>query len=135
LRTRGLEIRIDHRSLEAQGIEREPTSHLGPAVSAMERRGMETEVGKCVGREMQAAAQGRLERGRLERSVLDLSGDLQAAQQERGQGPAASQAADVTHEESPAPVQKRGRFEGLQLGRGALKLSMHELGRGRGLSR
>jgi hypothetical protein len=31
--------RIDHRSLEAQGIDREPTIHLGPAASAIERRG------------------------------------------------------------------------------------------------
>ena len=51
LHEHGHEIRIDHRSLEAQGIEREPTSHLGPAVSGMERRGIETEVGKRLDRE------------------------------------------------------------------------------------
>jgi hypothetical protein len=31
--------RVDHRSLDAQGIDREPTEHLGPAASAIERRG------------------------------------------------------------------------------------------------
>jgi hypothetical protein len=46
LKEHGIEARIDHRSLEAQGIEPEPQSHLGPAVSGMERRGIETEVGK-----------------------------------------------------------------------------------------
>src|SRR5208282_1096662 len=44
----GIEQRIDHRSLAAQGIEREPTTHLGPAVSGLERRGIETEVGARV---------------------------------------------------------------------------------------
>ena len=34
----GLEIRIDHRSLAAQGIERLPSLHLGPTVQAMEAR-------------------------------------------------------------------------------------------------
>lgn len=38
--------RVDHRSLEAQGIDREPTAHKGPAVTEMERRGIQTEVSK-----------------------------------------------------------------------------------------
>jgi hypothetical protein len=33
----GRSERIDHRSLKAQGIEREPTKHLGPAATAIER--------------------------------------------------------------------------------------------------
>lgn len=41
----GLSQRVDHRSLEAQGIERQPTVHLGPAATAMERRGAESELG------------------------------------------------------------------------------------------
>mgnify|MGYP003375023113 CR=1 FL=1 len=35
----GHKERIDHRSLEAQGIERMPTVHLGPAATAIQRRG------------------------------------------------------------------------------------------------
>ena len=35
--------RIDHRSLAAQGIDREPGVHLGPNVHAMELRGLQTE--------------------------------------------------------------------------------------------
>jgi len=43
----GLDSRIDHRSLEAQGIaDRPPTEHLGPAASALERRGIDTERGE-----------------------------------------------------------------------------------------
>lgn len=34
----GRSERIDHRSLAAQGIEREPTTHLGPTATAVERR-------------------------------------------------------------------------------------------------
>ena len=31
----GQEVRIDHRTLDAQGIEREPTKHLGPAIAGI----------------------------------------------------------------------------------------------------
>ena len=33
------DIRVDHRSFKDRGIEREPTTHLGPAATEMERRG------------------------------------------------------------------------------------------------
>lgn len=42
----GCPERVSHKSLEAQGINREPTSHLGPAATAMERRGIQTERGE-----------------------------------------------------------------------------------------
>lgn len=42
LRLAGHEARIDHRTLEAQGIDRLPTTHLGPSVAAMERKGIST---------------------------------------------------------------------------------------------
>src|SRR5258708_4934146 len=82
----GIDAHIDHRSLKDQGIEREPTVHQGPAVHAMEQRGIETEVGF----RLQDQARERLERaqelGRLEReaqqltqSVLVLDQDIQAA--------------------------------------------------------
>ena len=37
--------KIDHRSLEEQGVHREPTKHLGPVATQMERRGIRTERG------------------------------------------------------------------------------------------
>ena len=90
----GIEARIDHRSLTAQGIEREATSHLGPSVSALERRGIETAVGQRLKREGLEAAQRRLERaaelGKIEReqrelsrSILDLSGNIVQARRQR----------------------------------------------------
>ena len=41
----GYEITAEHRSFERQGIELLPTIHMGAAVTAMERRGIQTEVG------------------------------------------------------------------------------------------
>ena len=42
---KGLPCRVDHRSLETQGIDRLPTIHEGPAVRAMEARGVVTDKG------------------------------------------------------------------------------------------
>ena len=53
----GHAIRIDHRSLEAQGIERLPSLHLGPTVQAMEARGIETERGAEARRRAQVNVQ------------------------------------------------------------------------------
>lgn len=89
LRENGIEARVDHRSLKDQGIEREPTSHMGPAVAAMERRGVKTEVGKRIEDEVAdrlacARAEGDKERelAQANRSVIDLSGDLAAAKRD-----------------------------------------------------
>lgn len=38
--------RIDHRTLKEQGIDRVPTKHMGPAATAMERRGIKTDKGR-----------------------------------------------------------------------------------------
>jgi hypothetical protein len=38
----GVRERVNRRTLKAQGIHREPTRHLGPTASAMERRGVRT---------------------------------------------------------------------------------------------
>lgn len=40
----GLPVRVDHRSFEAQGIDREPESHLGPAAHAMKKRGDDSRI-------------------------------------------------------------------------------------------
>ena len=116
----GHEIRIDHRSLEAQGIEREAGSHLGPAVAAMERRGMETEVGRRIAWELEAAAQHRLERaaelGKVAResreitaSIIDVSGNLEAAKREREWVREPEKAQDRTPARSLEELQKEGR--------------------------
>jgi len=45
LEANGRPERVDLRSYEAQGIDRIPTVHMGPAVTAMERRGIQTDIG------------------------------------------------------------------------------------------
>ena len=96
LREAGIEARVDHRTLEAQGIDREPTRHLGPAATGYERRtgepsrkrmDFEAEIADRLARAKEA---GELERqGRqIDRGILDLSGDLEAAKRERDRQPA-----------------------------------------------
>ena len=90
LRQHGVNERIDHRSLEAQGIKRQPTQHLGPAVSGLVRRGADSDVARRMGEEANARLFAARETGRIERelaeagkSILDLSGDLADAIRER----------------------------------------------------
>jgi ATP-dependent exoDNAse (exonuclease V) alpha subunit len=41
----GSDARVDHRSLEARGIDREVSGHMGMAATAMERKGKRTRIG------------------------------------------------------------------------------------------
>ena len=45
-RKRGLDVRIDHRSYERQGVDLLPTIHEGATVRAMEKKGIRTEKGE-----------------------------------------------------------------------------------------
>jgi len=86
LEEHGVDARIDHRSLEAQGEVREPTYHKGPAVTAIERRGEQARVSERIhediGERLKIAAElGRLEResNELARSIVDTTTELKAA--------------------------------------------------------
>ena len=128
LHAQGHDIRVDHRSLEAQGIEREPGSHLGVAVSGMERRGIETEVGKRIASEQeaalerlqQAAAWGQRERNQelaLSTSMLSVSSDLESAKRERDQmlQKQSDQSRESSHAKVPSieELQREGREQWL----------------------
>ncbi len=91
LRENGLEARVDHRSLEAQGTEREATRHLGPAASGYERRTgqpshkrlhFEQDATERLARALTAGVLDRLGR-QIDRTIIDLSGDLAAALADR----------------------------------------------------
>ena len=116
----GHAARVDHRSLEAQGLDREPTRHKGPAITALERRGLEAHVGRRLSEEQRLEAQARLERaaerGRLERegrelkaSIIDVSGDIAAAKRERDQVRARSPVRNLEE------LQKEGREKWLAM--------------------
>ena len=62
----GFDARVDHRSLEAQGIDREAMRHRGPAVSGIEARGEEAQV--SVRREAERVERAR-ERAAVEAEV------------------------------------------------------------------
>jgi ATP-dependent exoDNAse (exonuclease V) alpha subunit len=57
----GYDERVDHRSLEAQGIDREPTVHLGVEATALERRKTQSKMGN-LNREAEARNAAKLER-------------------------------------------------------------------------
>ncbi len=66
----GLDVRVSYKSLAAQGIDREPTRHLGAATIALEQRGVQTDRGDkhreilARNRERELERQRRLERSR-----------------------------------------------------------------------
>lgn len=63
---KGLEVRVSHESLEVQGIDREPTRPLGRAATALERKGIRTEVGNR-NREIVTRLKEKEEEARLRR--------------------------------------------------------------------
>lgn len=86
----GHAVRVDHRSLEAQGIDRVPSTHMGPVVAGMARRGVSSAVSQRVAAEVhdrleRPRAAGELERQtvQLDRAIIDTSGDLAAARRDR----------------------------------------------------
>ena len=113
LRDAGIEATVDHRSLKAQGIDREPTRHLGPTASAIERRTGDVsrrrlDFDQAVTERLTRAKElGQLERERetLQSSILDLSGDLAAAKAERDR--VASEASKRAVEASQASMASR----------------------------
>jgi len=99
--------RVDHRSLAAQGEDREPTMHQGPAITAIERRGEIALVAERVRAEVTERLQRAAELGRLEResqdlarSIIDTSTELRTALAARDQTPRPS--LDETRREAQA---------------------------------
>jgi hypothetical protein len=112
--------RIDRRSLKDQGIDREPTVHLGPHATDLERRGIRSDLGD-INRRIEVAYLRGLEERRLlaalDRSVIDTRTDLASAMRERDQARRASPgitegwAADAlpTSEPDESATSQRGR--------------------------
>jgi ATP-dependent exoDNAse (exonuclease V) alpha subunit len=57
-----LDARVDHRTLQAQGIEREPRPHIPRAAFEMERHGYHSVVAERIRAEYQARVEARLQR-------------------------------------------------------------------------
>ncbi len=72
----GHDAQIDHRSLAAQGEDRDPTVHKGHIVTAIERRGESAHVAERVREEVAERLQRAAELGRLERESQHLARDI-----------------------------------------------------------
>lgn len=89
LERHGHTARIDHRSLAAQGIDREPTQHLGPAATGYERRTGEpswlrqVREAEAAQARLEAAAQAAAQAAPIDAEVIDLETQLRAAVAER----------------------------------------------------
>lgn len=79
LERQGHAVRVDHRSLKAQGIDREPEKHLGPKRA---RSLSQADISVLLERR---AAEGQLERANQAVSLIDLSGDIAKARAERAE--------------------------------------------------
>jgi hypothetical protein len=79
------DVRVDHRSYKERGIAKEPTTHLGPAATEMERRGETSERGDINREAAQANRQAKQNEALVaERNMLDQA---IAAERERISSP------------------------------------------------
>ena len=85
----GHAVQIDQRSLTARGIDREPTTHLGAAATAMERRGQKSELGGV----NRAVEQRNTERRQLTGKLIDLQAERERRQHQQEQKALAEKAA------------------------------------------
>jgi hypothetical protein len=80
---KGLEERIDHRTLRAQGIDREPTIHLGHEAWALEKKGRRTERGdrnrEIQQRNADRAAEKAERRQELTETTSNINNDKRSA--------------------------------------------------------
>lgn len=75
---KGLDCRIDHRTLEAQGVEMLPTIHEGPTVRAMEQKGKVTEVGsynKMIRKNNYSIQKFKSEIAKLDKAIFELKAE------------------------------------------------------------
>ena len=106
----GHESRVDHRTLEAQGLDREPSRHLGPAATAMERRGQQTD--RALNAPDREQGEDR-ERGandfgkRAEAADLDVKARYAAWKENQAQAKAAERQAQEREREAARLAQER----------------------------
>lgn len=73
LERHGHPSRVDHRSLEVQGIDREPSQHLGPHAHQMEQRGKPSRIGN----DNRATDQRNQDRAALRQSAVLVNLDIE----------------------------------------------------------
>lgn len=78
LKQNGIDATVDHRSLEAQGIDREPTQHLGVAITEIQRRGAASNVVNRIAEADRMQAQASAEIERQEKELNKHIGEVEA---------------------------------------------------------
>ena len=68
-------LRVDARSFERQGIDREPTFHMGPVATSMERSGTQTDIGDR-NRQIEATNDNRDALRRVARALQDAEREI-----------------------------------------------------------
>jgi len=107
LEAAGSGVRIDRRSLQAQGVDRAPTVHLGPSVAAMERRGVRTDAGNL----NRAIEQDNAQRGVLSAEIVDLQAERQKVERTRKrQAVEQARRAEELRKAEAAREQEKARF-------------------------
>jgi ATP-dependent exoDNAse (exonuclease V) alpha subunit len=79
----GLQERIDHRSLRAQGIDREPLPYIPAVFYYMERRGVRSEIAERIRERYRARVQARLARAAGQTGARQASSELDLEQVRR----------------------------------------------------
>jgi len=87
---KGLETRVTHESFEKQGLDREPTLHMGAKATALERAGVSTEIGN-INRAIRAR---NLQREEIRLRIQELQQEIIRLEQQRDQNPTNSTAND-----------------------------------------
>jgi hypothetical protein len=110
----GHEVRIDHRTLKDQGLDREPSLHVGPKAMAREREGIRTEIGSI----NRAIAERNAARERAHREIAEIEVELgQIRKRERGPAREAVQEQEAEREPAAAPAPANTPSDAPQRGR------------------
>lgn len=105
----GREERITAKSFEAQGIDREPTTHLGPSATAMERRGEPSERGE-INRQAEAR---NAEREAVQAEIIDLKAERDRRAKEAQEEAARQAAAQKAEEDRKERARDLERWEAM----------------------
>ncbi len=123
----GVLQRIDRRSLKDQGIDRDPTVHLGPRVVALERDGKPSRLGD-LNRKAVAEHQMRVEDQRVRDTLLAEIIEIYEKIVERGERRGDTRAEREQDEQAPHRLDRLNQHE-----RAAIRAGMWELVRQRDL--
>lgn len=114
----GCTERVSHENLEKQGVDRQPTIHLGPTVTAMERRGVQTALGE-INRQVKNVQTFRAElaaaetfRGGIERmkaQARQWKDNQEKAQQEKERLEAERKALEKERQKRERAARQKGR--------------------------